>query len=104
MSDNTLQPQRVPYVTPNNELIIPLDADPKYLYWKGGQTLAVTLAELDAPLAAWKLYLGLDEDIRSDENPDHCRRCHKPIETACQGKLLYCPRCNRYREEAQCKA
>jgi hypothetical protein len=102
MSENS--PAPVPYINEKNELIIPLAADPKFHYWKEGQTLALTLRELAAPLPVWKFYLGLDEEIRSEDNPDHCRLCHKPIETACQGRLLFCPRCNRYREEGSSKA
>lgn len=98
MTDKTAE-QRVPYINDAFELIIPTGSDPRYHHWKGGQKLAVTLAELDAPREVWTTYLGKDKDIRSEEDPNNCRRCNKPLEWACQQTLLYCPRCNRYRDE-----
>ncbi|MGH9428885.1 MAG: hypothetical protein ACRD2L_21580, partial [Terriglobia bacterium] len=39
-----------PHINAQGELIIPFGADPRYHYWTpGGQSLAKTLAELDAP-------------------------------------------------------
>jgi hypothetical protein len=47
-----------PYLTEGGELIIPFDCNPKYHYWKpGGQSLALTLAELDAPAEVWRRYV-----------------------------------------------
>lgn len=47
-----------PYINDRGELIIPFDADPRYHWWKlGGQSLAQTLAELDAPPEVWRRYV-----------------------------------------------
>ncbi len=37
-----------PYLDGNGGLIIPFDADPKYHWWNGGQSLRETLLELGA--------------------------------------------------------
>jgi hypothetical protein len=43
---------RVPYITPNGDLVIPFDSDPKYHWWKpGGQSVACTRAEVLARVA-----------------------------------------------------
>lgn len=39
-----------PYLDERSTLIIPTDSDPKYHYWKGGQSVVTTLKELNAPL------------------------------------------------------
>lgn len=39
-----------PYLDERGTLIIPTDSDPKYHYWKGGQSVVTTLKELNAPL------------------------------------------------------
>jgi hypothetical protein len=45
----TLQEEKPkPYLI-NNELRIPMNSDPKYHWWNGGQDLEVTLRELNAP-------------------------------------------------------
>lgn len=47
-----------PHLTATGELIIPFDCDPKYHWWKpGGQSLAETLAELNAPPEVWRRYV-----------------------------------------------
>lgn len=39
----------IPYVNNYNELVIPIDADPKYHYWKEGkQSIQETLKEIGA--------------------------------------------------------
>lgn len=39
-----------PYIDPvTNDLRSPFDCDPKYHYWKGGQSVLKTLEELGAP-------------------------------------------------------
>jgi hypothetical protein len=49
----------LPYINHHGDLIIPFGCDPKYHYWKqGGQNLALTLQELNAPAEVWKRYLG----------------------------------------------
>ncbi len=46
-----------PYLTEKGELRIPFTADPRYHWWAGGQSLAETLAELDAPPDVWRRYV-----------------------------------------------
>lgn len=46
-----------PYLTLNGELRIPFTADPKYQWWKGGQSIAQTLQELNAPPDVWRRYV-----------------------------------------------
>src|SRR5215217_2778735 len=54
-----------PHLNGRGELIIPFSADPKYHYWKpGGQSIAKTLAELDAPPEAWRRYIGSYTETR----------------------------------------
>jgi hypothetical protein len=38
-------PYRLPYVTAGGDLVIPFDSDPKYHWWKGGQSVEKTRAE-----------------------------------------------------------
>lgn len=40
------QKRRDPHLTPGGTLVIPFDSDPKYHWWKGGQTAAQTRAEV----------------------------------------------------------
>ena len=42
------RPLRRPYLTPGGDLMIPFDSDPKYHWWKGGQSVKATIAELKA--------------------------------------------------------
>jgi len=37
-----------PYIDNNGTLFIPVDADPKYHWWKNGQSIKDTLTELNA--------------------------------------------------------
>lgn len=46
MGENTTPEQIKPYVTSFGVLIIPWNSDPRYHYWKGGQSLCDTLKEL----------------------------------------------------------
>ena len=40
--------EKLPYLTPGGDLVIPFDGDPKYHYWKpGGQPLAQTRREVE---------------------------------------------------------
>ena len=43
---------RLPYLTPGGDLVIPFDSDPKYHWWKGGQSVEQTRAEVLAWMAA----------------------------------------------------
>ena len=45
-----------PYINHRGELIIPFDGDPKYHWWAGGQSVAATLRELNAPREVWERY------------------------------------------------
>lgn len=46
-----------PYINDQDELIIPFESDPRYHWWKpGGQSLAATLAELNASPEIWGRY------------------------------------------------
>ncbi|SRR5712692_6117453 len=45
-----------PYINQRGELIIPFDSDPRYHWWAGGQSIAATLAELNAPPDVWARY------------------------------------------------
>jgi len=42
----------LPYLTPGGTLVIPFDSDPKYHWWKGGQSVKETMAEVLARMAA----------------------------------------------------
>jgi len=46
-----------PYLI-NGELRIPMNSDPKYHWWNGGQDLKETLEELNAPPEVMKKYVG----------------------------------------------
>ena len=48
----TGKPLQLPYLTPGGDLVIPFDSDPKYHWWKGGQRVASTRAEVLARMAA----------------------------------------------------
>lgn len=60
MSSATPQPApefpSTPYIKSDGTLIIPDDCDPKYQYWKGGQTVLKTLEELHAPPEVMRAY------------------------------------------------
>lgn len=45
-----------PYLNARGELIIPCDCDARYRYWAGGQSIAATLRELNAPREVWVRY------------------------------------------------
>lgn len=40
------RPLRKPYLAADGTLVIPFDSDPKYHWWKGGQSVALTRAEV----------------------------------------------------------
>jgi hypothetical protein len=46
-----------PYINEQGELVIPFTADPKYHWWAGGQSIALTLQELNAPPDVWRRYV-----------------------------------------------
>jgi hypothetical protein len=53
-----------PHISPHGELIIPFASDPKYHWWDGGQSIAATLRELNAPPEAWARYVDSDVTLR----------------------------------------
>jgi hypothetical protein len=44
----------IPYIDNTGTIIIPFDADAKYYYWNGGQSLSDTLMELNVPENIWR--------------------------------------------------
>jgi hypothetical protein len=46
-----------PYINDRGELIIPCDCLPRYRWWAGGQSIAETLTELNAPPEVWRRYV-----------------------------------------------
>ena len=49
-----------PYINALGELVIPFTTDPRYHWWKpGGQSIAQTLGELNAPAEVWRRYVGM---------------------------------------------
>lgn len=52
-----------PYLTPAGTLFIPFDADYRYRFWAGGQSILATLDELGAPGSVRNQY---DPDIARD--------------------------------------
>ncbi len=50
-----------PYLDERGTLIIPTDSDPKYHYWKGGQSVVTTLKELNAPLEVIRRFVNETE-------------------------------------------
>jgi hypothetical protein len=62
-----------PYLNDRGELIIPFGADPRYRWWLGGQSIAATLAELDAPPDVWRRYVGTRTRKRCSEEVTRCK-------------------------------
>ena len=50
-----------PYLDERGTLMIPTDSDPKYHYWKGGQSVVMTLKELGAPLDVLRHFVNAAE-------------------------------------------
>jgi hypothetical protein len=98
MSTEAASPSGVtPYITPEGNLIIPFAADERYHHWRGGQSLAATLLEIGAPFDVWRRYTAADEILFTEDAPDQCVRCGKPLALACGGEIKVCVKCNRYR-------
>ncbi|MEN6423674.1 MAG: hypothetical protein ABFD76_17175 [Smithella sp.] len=53
---NKMNHQDRPYIESDGTIVIPFSIDQKYQYWTGGQTLAVTLQELNVPKDIWHQY------------------------------------------------
>jgi hypothetical protein len=45
-----------PRLTPTGDLIIPYNAEARYRYWQGGQSVLATLRELNTPSEVLRLY------------------------------------------------
>jgi len=48
--------KNIPYIDNTGSIIIPSNADPKYHYWNGGQSLLQTLMELNVTEDIWNKY------------------------------------------------
>jgi hypothetical protein len=53
-----------PHINNRGELIVSFAADPRYHWWAGGQSIAQTLAELNAPSEVWRRYIGSYTETR----------------------------------------
>lgn len=60
----TLLTSHRPYINARGELIIPFTADRRYHWWAGGQSIAETLRELNAPAEVWRRYIGSYTETR----------------------------------------
>jgi len=60
---------RQPYLTAGGDLVIPFDSDPKYHWWKGGQSVKQTLAEVRTRLEAEKGQGAGEMRVDSDAGP-----------------------------------
>jgi hypothetical protein len=49
---STPRQMRLPFLTPGGTLSIPFDSDPNYHWWKGGQSVEQTRAEVVARMEA----------------------------------------------------
>lgn len=45
--------KNIPYIDQSGNIIVPFDADPRYHFWNGGQSLATTLLEIHATEKIW---------------------------------------------------
>jgi hypothetical protein len=52
------KPLRAPYLMPGGTLVIPFDSDPDYHWWKGGQSVKHTRAEVLARMGAARAVQG----------------------------------------------
>lgn len=83
-----------PYLTENNELIIPLFAPERYHWWQGGQSVWATLAELGAPLATWRRHcVNRGEFLFSAK---HVEWCGGDVQTG--DDFAFCVECGGYAE------
>lgn len=80
------------YLRDDGSICIPMDARPVLRWWlPGSQSLFVTLAELNAPLAGWKQYGKREENLLTDAHAGYCKG------TVQQGKgFWFCAGCGRW--------
>ena len=51
-----------PYIDANGRLVVPLNSDPRFWWWKGGgQSLLETLREIKAPESVVRKYVKIEE-------------------------------------------
>lgn len=74
---------------------IPFCSEPKYQWWRSGQSLYATLAELAAPLETWKLYSQSREDLLTGEHAERCKG-----QAVAANRFTYCIECGYYAEAA----
>lgn len=78
------------YLRPDGSVCIPTDSLPRFKHWTGGQALWATLAELNAPLASWRMYAARQPLTNT------CNGCAKPVSTSAD--FVFCVACGFYRE------
>lgn len=81
------------YLTDEGELRIPRYAAPRYQWWAGGQSLWVTLKELNALLKTWRRHAANREDLLSAKHGDWCDGQVEPGDG-----FMFCVKCGSYAE------
>jgi hypothetical protein len=46
-----------PYIDDSGNIVVPFNADPKYHFWNGGQSLADTLMEINVTENIWSKHI-----------------------------------------------
>ena len=94
-------PKPMPRLSPDGSLHIGFDCDPLFQWWKPeGQSLAQTLADLDAPADVIRRYLGKsDAPLHSALGVQDCKG-----EVVTLPELAYCVDCGRFYEMAAVSA
>ena len=46
IAEGTLVPLKEPFIKEDGDLVIPFDSDPRYHWWRGGQSINETINEL----------------------------------------------------------
>lgn len=89
-----LGPHAAPYITESGELRISFKSHPRYHHWAGGQSVVATLAELQAPLKTWQLYIARGPHLLTPKHPDICAGALQKATG-----VIYCPECKYFMEE-----
>ena len=94
-------PKPMPRLSPDGSLHIGFDCDPLFQWWKPeGQSLAQTLADLDAPADVIRRYLGKsDAPLHTALGVQDCKG-----EVVTLPELAYCVDCGRFYEMAAVSA
>jgi len=84
------------YLRDDGSICIPMDARPVLRWWlPGSQSLFVTMAALNAPLASWKQYGKLDAAITTEAHAGNCKGMVQ------EGSGFYfCTGCGRWKERS----